>query len=136
MGLQEFKITCDKHALPMKNKKPLYIALLSLDAVLTIGLAIFNLVMMINTIGKSAAELLGGEGLIGYLQQNPTVYLLAFVLPLFLLLAGNIIGLVLYVRKSTAKEQQRQVKSIDDLTPEELAAIKAELNKDVEKKEE
>jgi hypothetical protein len=45
----------------MKNKKPLYIALLSLDAVLTIGLAIFNLVMMINTIGKSAAELLGGE---------------------------------------------------------------------------
>ena len=120
----------------MKNKKPLYIALLSLDAVLTIGLAIFNLVMMINTIGKSAAELIGGEGLIGYLQQNPTVYLLAFVLPLFLLLAGNIIGLVLYVRKTTAKEQQRQVKSIDDLTPEELAAIRAELNKDVEKKEE
>jgi len=121
----------------MKNKKPLYIALLSLDAVLTLGLAIFNLVMMINTIGKKTpAELLGGEGLIGYLQQNPTVYLLAFVLPLFLLLAGNIIGLVIYVRKSTAKEQQRQVKSIDDLTPEELAAIKAELNKDVEKKEE
>ena len=119
----------------MKNKKPLYIALLSLDAVLTLGLAIFNLVMMINTIGKKAPEL-GGEGLIGYLQQNPTVYLLAFVLPLFLLLAGNIIGLVLYVRKSTAKEQQRQVKSIDDLTPEELAAIRAELNKDVEKKEE
>ena len=120
----------------MKNKKPLYIALLSLDAVLTIGLAIFNLVMMINTIGKDKGDYLGGEGLIGYLQQNPTVYLLAFVLPLFLLLAGNIIGLVLYVRKSTAKEQQRQVKSIDDLTPEELAAIRAELNKDVEKKEE
>ena len=111
----------------MKNKKPLYITLLAIDAVLTIGLAIFNLVMMINTIGKTAAELAGGEGLIGYLQQNPTVYLLAFVLPLFLLLAGNIIGLILYVRKAAKKEPIK----VGDLTAEQKEALRKELLNDL-----
>ncbi len=112
----------------MKNKKPLFITLLAVDLVLTLGLAVFNIIMLANTVGKTAAEILGSEGFIGYLQNNPTVYLVAFVIPLFVLLAANIIGLVIYVRKSTKKEPIQ----VNDLTDEQREALKAELLKDLE----
>jgi len=71
---------------------------------------------------------MASEGFIGYLQNNPTVYLVAFVIPLFVLLAANIIGLVIYVRKSTKKEPIQ----VNDLTDEQREALKAELLKDLE----
>ena len=116
----------------MKNKKPLFIALLALDIAVTLGLAIFNIVMLANTVGKNAAELSEGTGLIGYLQKNPTIYLVAFVIPLFVLLAGNIIGLVVYVRKSTKKEPIQ----VDDLTDEQREALRKELLAELQKPEE
>ncbi len=112
----------------MKNKKPLFITLLAVDLVLTLGLAVFNIIMLANTVGKTAAEIMASEGFIGYLQNNPTVYLVAFVIPLFVLLAANIIGLVIYVRKSTKKEPIQ----VNDLTDEQREALKAELLKDLE----
>ena len=116
----------------MKNKKPLFIALLALDIAVTLGLAIFNIIMLANTVGKNAAELSEGTGLIGYLQKNPTIYLVAFVIPLFVLLAGNIIGLVVYVRKSTKKEPIQ----VDDLTDEQREALRKELLAELQKPEE
>ena len=116
----------------MKNKKPLFIALLALDIAVTLGLAVFNIIMLANTVGKNAAELAEGTGLIGYLQKNPTIYLVAFVIPLFVLLAGNIIGLVVYVRKSTKKEPIQ----VDDLTEEQREALRKELLAELQKPEE
>ena len=107
----------------MKNKKPLLIALLALDILVTLGLAVFNIIMLANTVGKTAAEMLGRGDFIGYLQNNPTVYLVAFVIPLFVLLAANIVGLVVYVRKSTKKEPIQ----VDDLTDEQKEALRREL---------
>ncbi len=112
----------------MKNKKPLFIALLAVDVVLTLGLAVFNIIMLANTVGKTAAELMATGGFIGYLQNNPTVYLCAFVIPLFVLLAANIIGLVIFVRKTTKKEPVQ----VDDLSDEQKEALRQELLKDLQ----
>ncbi len=112
----------------MKNKKPLFIALLAVDVVLTLGLAVFNIIMLANTVGKTQAQLMAAEGFIGYLQNNPTVYLCAFVIPLFVLLAANIIGLVIFVRKTTKKEPVQ----VDDLSDEQKEALRQELLKDLQ----
>ena len=108
----------------MKNKKPLIIALLVLDLILTLGLSVFNIIMLINVVGKNAADIAAMDGFLGYLAQHATnVYLPAFVLPLFILLAGNIILLVWYVRKSTKKEPVK----VEDLSEEQKEALRKEL---------
>ena len=117
----------------MKNKKPLMITLLVLDLLLTLGLSVFNIIMLANVVGKNAADLAGMTGFIGYLARNATnVYLPAFVLPLFVLLAGNIILLVWYVRKSTKKEPVK----VDDLTDEQKEALRKELLEELGQTEE
>ena len=110
-----------------KAKKPLLIALLVIDIIATLGLAVFNIIMLANTVGKTAAEILTAEGYIGYLQNNPTVYLVSYVIPLFVLLAGNIIGLVIYVRKSTKKEPIK----VNDLSDEQKEALRKQLLEDL-----
>ena len=110
-----------------KFKKPLLIALLVLDIVATLGLAVFNIIMLANTVGKTAAEIITAEGYIGYLQNNPTVYLCAYVIPLFVLLAGNIVALVIYVRKSTKKEPIK----VNDLSDEQKEALRKQLLEDL-----
>ena len=108
----------------MKNKKPLIIALLVLDLILTLGLSVFNIIMLVNVVGKNAPQISEMTGFIGYLARNATnVYLPAFVLPLFILLAGNIILLVWYVRKSTKKEPVK----VEDLSEEQKEALRKEL---------
>ena len=68
---------------------------------------------------------------IGYLQQHPTFYLCTFVIPLFVLLAANIIFLILYVRKVGKKSEV----AVDDLTEEQKAALRAELLKELQNEE-
>ena len=53
---------------------------------------------------------------------------MAFVIPLFVLLAGNVIGLVIYVRKSSKKEPAK----LDDLSEEQKEALRQELLKDLQ----
>ena len=75
------------------------------------------------------------SGLIKYLLQNRTIYGVFFVIPLFLLLAVNIVGLVIYVRKTTKKEPAK----LEDLSDEQKEALRQELLKDLQgenKKEE
>ena len=84
----------------MKNKKPLWIALITADVLITTVLFVISIIMLANT-PKSQEERDAMEGFIGFLVKNPNIYLWAFVVPLFVLLAANIIGLVLYVRKTT-----------------------------------
>ena len=120
----------DKEHEQMKNKKPLFIALLVVDVIVTLGLAVFNIIMFANVVGKTAAELAAQEGYFGYLAQNTTLYLLCYVVPLFVLLAANVIGLVIYVRKAAKKEPVK----VDDLTDEQREALKQELLRDLNDK--
>lgn len=110
----------------MKNKKPLWISLLALDIGVTIFLFVVSIIMLANT-PKSAEEREAMDGFIGYLIKNPTVYLCAFVIPLFVLLALNIIGLVMYVRKTSKREPTK----VSDLTEAQKEALRAELLKEL-----
>ena len=111
----------------MKNKKPLFIALIALDLALTIFFLVISIIMLAETVGKTPAEIAANDGFIGYLQNNTTVYGLGFVVPLFVLLAGNIVGLVIYVKK-TSKSEPTQ---LDDLSEEQKEALRQELLKDL-----
>lgn len=75
---------------------------------------------------KAAAA--DSTGMIKYLIENPTVYLVTCVIPLFVLLAVNIIGLVIYVRKTSKKEPAK----LDDLSEEQKEALRQELLKDLQ----
>lgn len=113
-------------------KKALIIGGVALDVGLTIFLFVVAIIMLA-TMPKTSAEMadaIAKNGpFIGFLQKNPTVYLLTNVIPLFLLLAGNIVGLVIYVKKAGKKPQV----SVSDLDETTKAALKAELLKDLEK---
>ena len=87
--------------------------------------------MLANVIGKDPVQLhaLAEEPtLIGFLAGHLTVYGLAFVVPLVLILAANIVGLVIYLKKGLKKEKI----TASDLTEEEKEALKKELLKDLQ----
>ena len=113
----------------MKNKKPLFIALIAVDVAVTIFLFVISIIMLSQTANKTAAEIEAATGFIGYLQKHPLVYGLGFVVPLFVLLAANIIGLVIYVRKATKKEPVK----VNDLTDEQKEALRKELLEELSK---
>ena len=111
----------------MKNKKPLFIAIIALDLALTIFFLVISIIMLAETVGKTPAEIAMNEGFIGYLQNHTTVYLVGFVVPLFVVLAANIIGLVIFVKK-TSKSEPAQ---LSDLSDEQKEALRQELLKDL-----
>ena len=116
--------------LTMKIKKPLFIAIIALDLGLTIFFLVISIIMLANTVGKTPAEIAANanNGLIGYLQNHTTVYGLGFVVPLFLLLALNIVGLVIFVKKTSKSEPAK----LDDLSEEQKEALRQELLKDLQ----
>ena len=111
----------------MKNKKVLWISLIALDVIVTVFLFVIHIIMLSNIIGKSAEEIQDLTGLVGDLAKNTNLYLGAFVVPTFVILAANIVGLVIYVRKQTKKEAVK----VEDLTDEQKEALKQELLKDL-----
>lgn len=119
--------------LSTKAKKILFIALFCLDIALTIALFVISIIMLATM--PSATELAamtGKEGMIQYFQKNPTVFLVAIVIPLFLLLFANIGILVWYVKRSTKPKET----SLNELSEEEKEKLKQELMKDLLNKEE
>ena len=114
----------------MNKKKILWISLAVLDVGLVTFLFVIHIIMLANVVGKSPAavqEFAKGKGLFPYLAGHLYVYGFAFVLPLFLILAANIVGLVLYIRKTTKVEKV----TVSDLSDEEKEALKKELLKDL-----
>ena len=115
----------------MKNKKALWISLISVDVVVTLFLFVIHIIMLANVVGKTSAQIqqyINKENnLITFLIKNKWVYLFAFVVPLFLILAGNIVALVLYVRAQTKKEQV----TVDNLSDEQKEALRKELLKEL-----
>ena len=117
-------------------KKGLLIGGLVLDVGITVFLLIVSIIMLAtmpkNSIEMSEAIEMNGP-FIGYLQKNPTVYLFTCVVPLFLLLGLNIVGLVMYIKKAGKTKA-----TLAELSDEQKDALKAELLKDLteSKKEE
>ena len=117
-------------------KKGLLIGGIVLDVGITLFLLVVSIIMLAtmprNVVEMEKAIEMNGP-FIGYLQQNSTVYLLTCVVPLFLLLALNIIGLVMYIKKAGKTKA-----TLAELSDEQKDALKAELLKDLteSKKEE
>ena len=114
-----------------KYKKPLLIALIALDFAITVFLFVISIIMLAkmakhpNNPSAAAAD---STGMIRYFINNPTVFLCVCVIPLFVLLAVNIVGLVIYVRKTAKKEPAK----LDDLSEEQKEALRQELLKDLQ----
>ena len=115
----------------MKNyKKPLLISLVVLDIAITVFLFVVSIIVLV-TMANSASlseAISKSSGLIRYLLQNRTFYGVFFVLPLFLILAANIVGLVFYVKKTAKKEPAK----LEDLSEEQKEALRQELLKDLQ----
>jgi len=107
-----------------KGKKALLIAGLTVDVGLTIFFFVISIIMIVKT---TAQQFDDPTTLIGYLQSHTVVYLCGFVVPLFVLLAINIILLVLYVKRSSKKEPV----TVNDLSKDQLESLKAELLNDL-----
>lgn len=117
-------------------KKGLLIGGIVLDVGITVFLLVVSIIMLAtmpaNGVEMQKAIEMNGP-FIGYLQQNPTVYLFTCVVPLFLLLGLNIVGLVMYIKKAGKTKA-----TLAELSDEQKDALKAELLKDLteSKKEE
>lgn len=114
----------------MKNKKPLIITLIALDAIITIALLVISIIMLV-MLGKYQTIDAMPQGFFKYLGEHRTLYFCAFVLPLFILLAANIIALVLYVKKSSASEPVK----VKDLSEEQRAALRKQLLEEMKKQD-
>ncbi len=116
----------------MKNKKLLFISVAALDVALTVFFFVIHILMLINVAGNKSVEdieaLKNSGTLLGFFASNTTAYLLIAVIPLVLILAANIVGLVLYVRKQTKKEPIK----VSDLTDEQKEALKKQLLEDIQ----
>lgn len=113
-----------------KYKKPLLIGLIALDVAITVFLFVISIVVLATigankTIDEAARQ---STGLIKYLLTHKWFYFWLFVIPLFAILAVNIVGLVVYVRKTTKKEPAK----LEDLTDEQKEALRQELLKDLQ----
>ena len=115
-----------------KSAKYLIIVGVISDIAVTLFLFVISIIMLA-LIGKYTVKHAPehASGLILYLLNNTTVYFWGFVFPLFILLAGNIIGLVFYVKKTSEKEKAPT--KLDDLSEEQKEALRQELLKDLMK---
>ena len=118
-----------------KTKKILFFIGLGLDVAIIISLFVIALIMIITMpqktgLSESAWKEAAYENgpFIGYLQTHSTFYFWVFVFPLIALFIANIAFLVLYIRKQTKKDEP----SVDNLSEEQKAALRAELLKELQ----
>ena len=116
-----------------RAKKPLIFGAIVLDVCITIFLFTISIIMLalIGKYGTAKEAANHTDGLILYLLKNTSFYFWGFVFPLFVLLAANIVGLVFYVKKTSAKENAPT--KLDDLSEEQKEALRQELLKDLMK---
>ena len=113
-----------------KYQKVLFIAGIVIDVGITLFLFVVSIIMLVllGKYGVSDAPA-HASGLFLYLLKHTNVYFWAFVFPLFILLAANIVGLVIYVKKTSAEENKPT--KLDDLSDEQKEALRQELLKDL-----
>lgn len=118
-----------------KTTKALIFGGVAIDVAITLFFFIISIIMlaMLGKYGDAKTAAANSNGLILYLLENTNVYFWGFVFPLFVLLAGNIVLLVLYVKKTSTKDAKKEQTKLDDLSDEQKEALKAELLKDLQK---
>lgn len=116
-----------------KSIKTLIFSGIALDIIVTIFLFVISVIMLVLLGQYKTAEAAAdhSNGLILYLLKHTHFYFWVFVFPLFILLAANIVGLVFYVKKTSAKENAPT--KLDDLSEEQKEALRQELLKDLMK---
>ena len=111
-----------------KAKKILIIAGLAADVIITILLFVFSILILVNM--PDPYDVKAGNvdysTFLGWFQQEPIRILLCVVLPLALLLIGNVALTIWYIKKTGKKEEKKQV-SLNDLSEEEKAALKQKI---------
>ena len=118
----------------MKNsKKALLISpLIAVDFAITVFLFVISIILLVKLAqypNNPQAAANHSSGMIRYFILNPTVFLWTCVVPLFVLLAANIIGLVVFVRKTSSKKEPAK---LEDLSDEQKEALRQELLKDLQ----
>ena len=117
----------------MKNKKILWIVIAAIDVAIVGFLFVIHVLMLVNVFKLNPAELqeyIKEPGMFPYLAGHLNVYGFALVIPTSLILALNIVGLVLYLKKSAKREKI----TAKDLSEEEKEALKKELLKELQEK--
>lgn len=112
-------------------KKILIFVGLGVDIAITLSLFVIAIIMLATMPSTRIAmeEAIETNGpFIGYMQQHPTLYFWSCVFPLILLLVGNIVILILFVRKIMKKKEV----AVEDLNEEQKAALRAELLKELQ----
>lgn len=107
-----------------KKREITEIIFILLDVVITLSFLVVSIVMNV-TMPKNISEYNNMEGLIGYLQHNPTVYLFAFVLPLIILLVLNVMFFILKAYYLSRKKKGK----IGFLSKKDKAILENELMK-------
>ena len=109
--------------------KILVIALIAIDVAATITLFVFHIIALSNILNPDF-DANSATGFLGWIVADKgKTYGFALVLPTFIILAGNIVGLVFYVRKQTKKEPVK----LDDLTEEQKAELRKQMLNDLDK---
>ena len=116
-----------------KSTKILIIAGIAVDVAITVFLFVVSLIMLI-TLGRYGTARVAIDntqpGTLKYfLLTNTNVYFWAFVFPLFILLAANIVGLVIYVKKTSVKDEPAK---LSYLSEEQKEALRQELLRDLQ----
>ncbi len=115
-----------------KFQKPLIIAGLVLDVGVTIFLFVISILILSKVIPAATLEEAMNNSrnmpLIHFLLGHQTIYLVLFVIPLFVLLALNVVGLIIYVKKTSGVKPAQ----LDDLSEEQKEALRQELLKDLQ----
>lgn len=113
-----------------KNIKILLIAGIAVDTVLTIGLFVLSIILLIHFNTTPTAELLNEKGFLGWFANEPNRIIYTVMVPLFVLLALNVVLLFLYVKNSNAKKKVE----LNELSDEQKEALRKELLKDISEK--
>lgn len=115
------------------NVKYLIIAGIAVDTVLTIGLFVLSIILLVHFNTTPQADLLNEEGFLGWFVQEPNRIIYTVMVPLFILLALNIVLLFLYVKKTAPKREKVE---LNELSDEQKEALRKELLKDISKENE
>lgn len=116
-----------------KSVKYLLIAGIAVDTVLTIGLFVLSIILLVHFNTTETADLLNEKGFIGWFVQDPNRIIYTVMVPLFVLLALNIVLLFLYVKKTAPKREKVE---LNELSDEQKEALRKELLKDISKESE
>jgi len=108
-----------------KTKKMLFILGFVADAIVTVLLFVFSIVILVH-LPKSKYDYADPSTLLGWFQADAMRILFLVVLPLSALLVLNVSLTIWYIKKTGKKEEKKQV-SLNDLSDEEKAALKQKI---------